>query len=746
MVGSISLSRQIRRAAVTLFLALVAVLCGFGWWAASRIDDLSIARETRSLSIGLNEVMDSLPLEQDSSAIWDDAVINLRAGNGEWVADNLAEWMSEYYGHDRIYILGPDNELVRAVEKGETAPLAVFKADQAAIMPLVAELRRQMAKAAQGLPDSTPAITGMGVLDLSPFEEDLIGIVSARPVLPASENVQQAPGSEFIHVSVKLIGPEVAARIGAKFGIEDLRLERAAPSDIDRAAMPIYNNLGHTIGHFTWIPYEPAYALISETLPVLVGALLIAGLGVVVLIKRLDRTSTMLEQSEAQATFLAFHDPLTGIPNRALFEDRLSQAAANAGLGGPRAALHCIDLDHFKQVNDSLGHPVGDELLRQVAARLRKLVTDADTVARMGGDEFAIIQFSVRDSHEAMSLAQAVVRELARPFDLAGHAVEISASVGVVLFDGHEISGEELLRQADLALYEAKSGGRNRCLLYGGELGETVRERRALELDLRKALEEDGGLFLVYQPIFDAATNRIAGAEALIRWKHPQRGMLSPLEFISLAEERGLIDALGLWALRRACVDAAGSDLPWVAVNVSPLQFRDEALADKVFATLAETGLHPRRLELEITEGLLLQSSPTVQQTLLRLRASGIRVALDDFGTGYSSISYLRTHSVDKLKIDQSFTAKLGRDGQIDTIVHSIIELGHAMHMTVTAEGVETEHECAILQRLGCNQLQGYLLARPLPCGDLLRLLAASAPSADETEGEVGRKSSGTAA
>ncbi|CAN7599916.1 putative bifunctional diguanylate cyclase/phosphodiesterase [Devosia sp. LjRoot3] len=277
-----------------------------------------------------------------------------------------------------------------------------------------------------------------------------------------------------------------------------------------------------------------------------------------------------------------------------------------------------------------------------------------------------------------------------------------------------------------MALYEAKTGGRNRYMLYGGELGAVVRERLALELDLREALRADQGLKLAYQPIFCSRTQHILGAEALLRWDHPVRGSLSPAAFIKLAEERGLIKQLGLWALRRACSFAARSSLPWVAVNVSPIQFRDERFADRVFEVLADTGLHPTRLEIEVTEGLLLQNSSEVQETLRVLRAHGIRVALDDFGTGYSSISYLRTFGVDKLKIDQSFTAQLGLNVEIDSIVRSIIDLGRAMKMKLTAEGVETEAQKNLLIAMGCDQLQGYLLARPLDSSALDDLLDQS--------------------
>ncbi len=709
-----SLSRQISTVTIALALALVTALGCFGWWAASRIDDRSIARETREIHRGLADVAADIPMEQDSSAIWDEAVLNLRINNEAWLAENLAEWMSEFYGHHRIYLLGPRDELVRAVAEGVKVGTEFYAADRIAIEPLARDLRVQMEAASGGYSDSTAAVTGLGVSDVVALPSGAAAIVSIRPIVPSTDAVAQRPGTEYLHVSLRLIDTALISEIAENYEISDLRFETTLERDLDRVSSPVLNGKGRILGFFSWLPDEPAYQLLQETAPVVGLVVAVGGLILLFLIKRLRRTSSMLEHSQAEASYLAFHDSLTGIPNRALFEDRLQQALANMRRTGAKIALHYLDIDRFKHVNDTLGHPAGDELIRQSAARLTSLVEEGDTVARLGGDEFAIVQFSVLDSSEAISLSNKIIRAFEEPFEIFGQELRVSASMGVVVSADADASREELARQADIALYEAKDSGRGRYQLFAGELGEAVQERRALETDLRHALRADLGLELVYQPIYQTRTGIPVGAEALIRWEHPTRGRLSPLSFIGLAEERGLIEPLGMWVLRHACAFAASSRIPWVAVNVSPVQFRDQRFADKVFAILAETGLAPRRLELEITEGLLLQNSPVVQSTLMRLRAKGIRVALDDFGTGYSSISYLRTHGIDKLKIDQSFTAQLGEDREIDSIVASIIDLGRAMHMSVTAEGVETAAQRTLLEDMGCNQLQGYLMSRPL--------------------------------
>ncbi len=717
------LSRQITNLSIVFAVALMAAVGCFGWWAASRIDDRSMARQTRSVQTGLADIVKRIPVEQNSSAMWDDAVLNLRSGNAPWIEENLTVWMSEYFGHDQVFVLDPANKAIFAASNGAVADPGSYDAIRSAVTPLVTELRDAMAVASIDLTDSTPAITGLGVEDIIPLIDGKPAIVSLRPVMPGTDALQQAPGSEFVHISIRSIDQVVAREISAKYDIEGLGYSEVGVTDGDKIASPILSNDGRIVGFFSWVPDEPAYALIRDTAPALTGAVILAGLAATALLLRLKRTSAMLEHSRAEASYLAFHDALTGVPNRALFEDRLKQALAHVRRSGSMVALHYLDLDRFKHVNDTLGHPIGDELIKAAAQRLSACVTDVDTVARIGGDEFAIIQVGLGDAALALSLAQTVVEVIGAPFELSGHEIRVGASVGIVVTSDIASVGEELMRRADIALYSAKGDGRGRYHLFIDEMDENVRDRRVLEMDLRSALANEVGLGLVYQPIYDTRSRKIAGAEALVRWDHPTRGRLSPATFISLAEDRGLIDQLGMWVLTTACKFAASSGIPWVAVNVSPLQFRDKHYADRVFEVLERTGLPARRLELEITEGLLLQNSPQVQSTLIRLRASGIRIALDDFGTGYSSMSYLRAYGVDKLKIDQSFTAALGKNHEIQGIVRSIIELGRAMHMLVTAEGVETAEQQRILAAMGCDQLQGYLLSRPIPLDTMIETL-----------------------
>jgi diguanylate cyclase (GGDEF)-like protein/PAS domain S-box-containing protein len=424
------------------------------------------------------------------------------------------------------------------------------------------------------------------------------------------------------------------------------------------------------------------------------------------------RDVTDRKEAEERIHYLAFHDTLTGLPNRFLFEQRLEQAVA-AAANGRNAALLYLDLDHFKIVNDTLGHPAGDELIRQVAGRLSAVVEPSDTVARLGGDEFAIVMADCRRPDLPEKLSRRIVGELSRPFELFGDPVYIDVSIGIA-FSRNHLNASEMLRQADIALYRAKAHGGGRYELFAEGMAAAVLENRQVEQDLRKALAEGTGLVAVYQPIFDVEGTSILGAEALVRWEHPTRGMLGPGAFIRVAEERGLIENMGEVMLRLACAHAKKTGLPWVAVNVSPVQFRNEHFAETILTILNETDLEPHRLQLEITEGMLLESPEAVQGTLAKLRTRGVKVALDDFGTGYSSMNYLRRYNVDKLKIDRSFVAQLGMSDDADAIVAAIIGLARAMRMTVTAEGVETEVQHEKLLRMGCQEFQGFYFSGPM--------------------------------
>ncbi len=421
---------------------------------------------------------------------------------------------------------------------------------------------------------------------------------------------------------------------------------------------------------------------------------------------------------DARITFMAHHDVLTGLPNRVLFRERMEEALAVRRSRDDGLTLLFLDLDNFKDVNDTLGHPVGDALLREVARRLRGCVRDGDLVARLGGDEFAVLQSSGRQPQDAAGLAQRLVEVVCEPYDLLGYRARVGVSVGIAVAAEHDEAAsqdaaDQLLKNADMALYRAKSDGRRTWRFFEGNMEVELQERLSMEADLREALPLNQ-LEVMYQPIFGLAANRLSGFEALLRWRHPTRGMVSPADFIPIMEEIGLIDSVGRWVLEEATREANTWPAPLkVAVNLSPLQFRSADISGTVAEILQRTGLAPQRLELEITESALLQADQGVAASLQAFRSIGIRTALDDFGTRYSSLSYLRSFPFDKIKIDQSFVREMGTRADCLAIVNSVAHLANQLGMATTAEGVETAAQLKHVRAAGCTEAQGYYFGQP---------------------------------
>jgi diguanylate cyclase (GGDEF)-like protein/PAS domain S-box-containing protein len=443
---------------------------------------------------------------------------------------------------------------------------------------------------------------------------------------------------------------------------------------------------------------------------------------------------TERKRAEARLAFMAQHDSLTGLPNRNLLRQQMDDILPHTRRSAEKVAVMMFGLDNFKAVNDTLGHGAGDKLLRGVAKRLRSTLREEDALARLNSDEFAIVQRGVSRPEDAVLLAKRLLEAIGEPYLLDGHSVVIGASIGIAMSPGDGEESEKLLKSADMALSRAKNEFRGTFSFFEAEMDARAQSRRKIEIDLRSAIENDG-LRPYYQPLVDLATGRITGFEALVRWPHPERGMISPAEFIPVAEETGLINPLGGLMLRRACFDAAQwPDDVRVAVNLSPLQFRTGDLLSIVTDALKQSGLPARRLELEITETLLLEKSSQVQATLHALRALGVRISMDDFGTGYSSLSYLRSFPFDKIKIDQSFVRDLGANRDAQAIVRSIISLGKGLGVTITAEGVETEAELSCLRAEGCHEGQGFLFSRARPHAEIVSLLQAQRDEGSDEE------------
>jgi diguanylate cyclase (GGDEF)-like protein len=443
---------------------------------------------------------------------------------------------------------------------------------------------------------------------------------------------------------------------------------------------------------------------------------------------------TEQRRSEVKIEYMAHHDALTDLANRVLLNERLEQALGQRIHREEMVAVHHLDLDQFKAVNDTFGHPAGDKLLKIVADRLRTLVRETDTIARMGGDEFVVVQAPIADPAEATSLAQRIIASMSEPFDLDGHQAVIGASVGIAVGPSDGLKPDRLLRNADLALYRAKGDGRGTFRFFEATMDLQMQTRRIMERDLRKALPA-GEFELYYQPVVNLASGDISGFEALIRWNHPEQGLVSPAAFIPLAEETSFIVPMGEWVIRQACATAAQwpGDLS-VAVNISAAQFRYPGLMQVIVGALATSGLQPTRLEIEITETVLLQNRETTLAVLHQLRELGVRIAMDDFGTGYSSLTYLQCFPFDKIKIDRSFVKDITENAGSLNIVRAVAALAKGMGMTATAEGIETREQLDRITCEGCTEMQGFLFSRPLPASEIERLFLSGREALKEDD------------
>ena len=434
---------------------------------------------------------------------------------------------------------------------------------------------------------------------------------------------------------------------------------------------------------------------------------------------------TERQRSEERIAHMARHDALTDLPNRVLLLEQLNHEIKRVKRGECLAVL-CLDLDQFKSVNDALGHHIGDELLKLVGERLRGCTRELDIVARMGGDEFAIIMTQMDQAADAATLSKRIRDSVIRPYQVEGHQIVTDISIGISVAPMDAVESDELLRNADMALYDAKADGRGTFRFFEPEMNTRMKVRRELEMDLRKALASEQ-FQLYYQPLVVLETNEVNGFEALLRWNHPARGLVSPVDFIPIAEETGLIVPLGEWVLKAACAEAVN----WpehikVAVNLSPAQLNSRNLVSMVTAALHESGMPARKLQLEITESVLLQNTFTTLATLHELRKMGVQIALDDFGTGYSSLSYLRSFPFDKIKIDRSFIQDLSNGAEPLAIVNAVAGLAKCLNMTSTAEGVETQQQMEVLQAIGCTEMQGYLFSHARPANEIRQFFAQS--------------------
>lgn len=590
------------------------------------------------------------------------------------------------------------------------------------------------------VPDLEPGLAGRGFSEVAHqrFREvaDLPGLQHFKLFDPQGRELLDSAVMDratSFQASATLAASPLAASVAAtRESVVTLVRERADRTEavFSVACVPLIR-AGRTVGVIeVYVDQQvradqirTAFLAISAT--VLLALMVVAVTGAMVWRRRMH----CVKATEEQARYLARHDPLSGTLNRASFNEALQYQVWQTQRGDPAFAVLWVNLDHFKRVNDQFGLAAGDAVLREAGARLRNVVRHGDQVARLGSDEFAVLQCDVTGEEDVATLARRVLEALAEPFVVGQTEFAVGGSVGAALWAVDATDVDSLMHKADLALFRAKSDGRGTFSFYDARLDEQLQLRRDLTRELGLAIEQ-GQLALHFQPLFAGDGVTLTGYEALARWPHPVRGLISPVVFIPLAEDTGLIEPLGRWVLQAACAEAAGWPEPLtVAVNLSAAQFRHADLAATVLATLERTGLAASRLEVEVTESLLISSAESVVGTLRTLAARGVHIAMDDFGTGYSSLAYLWRFPFHKLKIDRAFTQNLENDPKVRVIVRSIISLAHALDIRVNAEGVETEAQMRALRSLGCDELQGFLLGRPAPVDQLTHQASTQVPA-----------------
>jgi diguanylate cyclase (GGDEF)-like protein len=701
--------------ALTLALlgALVGVILHF---STSQSDAYALQRQDRFVRIAVQQTMDRIALDQEASTYWDDAVLRMRQTPHDlaWIDNNLGVWFFTYYKHDETYLLNASDRPVYAMQYGLRTRPDAFSRVSAPVLGLARSLREALA-VSHAAPEGSRGQT-VGAADIA-----LIGgrpaILSVKPIVSETGNIEQPPGSEYLHVSVRYLDGSFLKTLSELYGIDNPRVTARPDGE---AFIAIRSARGKTIGYLGWSPFTPGEQVESQMVPVLFLAFIAIGVLIGLLLLRLWRGRIELEASRAQAQHLAFHDSLTGLPNRALFEDRLDHALSRRNAD---VAVMLLDLDRFKNVNDTLGHQAGDALIRELAVRLSALTREADTISRLGGDEFAILIEQCRPA-DVHRLARRILNEMQRPFSIIGSELHIGVSIGIAMSTG-KCDRLQLVRKADIALYNAKDSGRGTYCLFKAHMDDSVKLRGQIEDELRLALSTGRGLCLHYQPQV-GTDGTIIGLEALVRWEHPTRGLIAPEQFVPVAEDSGLIVPLGEWVLRQACIVSRRWPDLFVAVNLSPLQFRANGFFETITGIVRNTGAAPKSLQLEVTERVLLDDDDNVRATLSKLRTAGFTIALDDFGTGYSSLSYLRKFEVDKIKIDRSFVQHLGEAADSGSIISAVLALGHAMGLSVAAEGVETAEQQTFLKVAGCKEMQGYYFSRALPADELEPLLGSA--------------------
>ncbi|MGL4396108.1 MAG: bifunctional diguanylate cyclase/phosphodiesterase [Hyphomicrobium sp.] len=716
------------------------VLLGVIAFAGMTSNNSATERERLLLQNALNLGIARALNEQKSVAWWDESVVKISdtAVDLDFADSNFGIFLTETYGHDEVYILNGSDKPLYAFAGGARAPLSSYAERQPALQPIVAEVRTGKTTVLAPRPDAfgadqTNYKTLGGPVQIGRWAGHIIAIdgrfvVAAAMTITPNVDMSLAEAAPKVLMTLTYIDDAYVNVIGRSLILNDLALTRIPSEAAGVVSEPFIGDDGTAGGYLTWTTERPGQVLLNVILPlvglgVLAVAILAGGM-----LHRLRRTSNDLAEREALARHAARHDALSGLANRSHFADHLARVLTELSPDGEaRVVVAYIDIDRFKDVNDTLGHQAGDELISAVARRLQARMRSGDFLARYGGDEFAVL-WVVPNLATSETLAQRIAAAFLQPFDVHGHRLIATASAGIAIAPEHGCNADELMRHADIALYDAKSRGRNRAAFFSADMGRQVEERRQIELDLRDAMAA-GQLRLNYQPIISSRTGAIVGVEALLRWRHADKGEISPAVFIPIAEQAGLMPTLGEWVLARAMQDWHRWPQLQVSVNLSPIQFRQAELEPTLRRLVAEHAVNPCQFVLEITEGVLMESSERTTEILDGIHRMGFLTALDDFGTGYSSLAYLCNFRFNKIKIDRAFVAGMSKSEKFRKIVLSVIALGKGLGMDIVAEGVETEEEATTITAFGCSELQGYYFSRPIEVDQLVLLLQTYVPT-----------------
>lgn len=721
MTPSTSFSQWFARRAVPAVVSIIAiafiVMGVFVFEIGTSLDEKSAKRTALTVDTALTQRREEIERIALDYAAWGDAYKNLHPDvNIAWAYDasNMGSTLYSSFNLNFLVVIGPGNTTSYAVVDGKLIDEPIEKSLTGGTM-LLAERARDSGQ-------ETVPVSGVLMWGKTPV------LVTAAVISPGDDpNAELIPGPASVMLLGYALTRENLIAAGDKFFVPDLRLRdplEATASDFK----VLYTEDGRRGAALEWNPERSGQALMQRVFPWLgVAAMLLAVLTYLMLrhafhtAQERESNARELAAAHAKAEHMAVHDVLTGLPNRAMLMDHVDAQLRNEGVC---TALLYLDLDRFKPINDTLGHEAGDQVLAELAKRLKSIIREGDLVARVAGDEFALAA-SLTGPGEAEGLCRRLGEAVARPFNIGGNEVKIGMSIGAALAPSDARTGADLMQRADLAMHQAKRESRGSYQFFAPEMNELVQIRQTLEMDLRRATEA-GEFELHFQPRFDTRTLKPVSVEALLRWQHPQRGTISPAHFIPLAEETGLIQEIGAWALKEACLAIAPYEGIGVSVNISPVQFRSPGLADLVASVLEETKLPPHRLELELTEGVLLENTEMAQAVLNSLKKTGITLAMDDFGTGYSSLGYLQHFPFDRLKIDRAFVSQLTATDSSRPIVQAILAMARSLGISVTAEGVETAEQFMLLRADQCAEVQGFFLARPVALAALSQALKLS--------------------